>query len=187
MSDAVKLSDDDFRRTYELGFRTWAALASSKVPASDACVTDALLHQPPLPRGLRLKREYGHVFATGSSLWETRGGTCELPAFQTQVQIGITRDEPMQLFISAAAQDKLGSFFSSSDENFVAVLVLAWAYVLSARWAEIISEPCLVKYTRHRARTADTTVHQKPNDSNAIELAIPGASPAEVRVGGLPF
>lgn len=186
MTDAVGLSDDDFRRVYDFGFKTWAdlhALAddSSTAPACYDCVTDAFLHQPCFPRTLRLKNEHERLFATGSSTWGAGGNACGLPSFSTAVQIGVTRKEPIKLSIPASAQDKPNHLFSSRDKNYVAVLMLAWAYILSARWVEIMPEPCSIRYTDSCASHDQDATAKCRNSAGTIELDIGAASQEEAR------
>ncbi|KAM3459115.1 hypothetical protein MY3296_000262 [Beauveria thailandica] len=130
MSDAVRLSDDDFRRVYDFGFRTWADLHALAVSSPAALTfvnsaTDAFLHQPSFPRILCLKKEYERAFATGTSSWSAGGNACGLSSFSTPVQIGVTREEPVKLSIPATMQDKPDSLFPSRNGNYIAILVLA--------------------------------------------------------------
>ncbi|TQW01327.1 immunoglobulin variable region used by the ITC63B heavy chain [Cordyceps javanica] len=186
MTDAVRLSDDDFRRVYDFGFKTWAdlhalAVTSPAVPTFVNCATDAFLHQPPVPRTLRLKNEYERAFATGFSSWSAGGNACGLSSFSTPVQIGVTRKEPVKLSIPATMQNRQGPLISSCDENYIAILMLAWAYILSARWVEIMPEPCSISYTESCAFHGHDVTTKSRNSSDSIEIDIGAASQGEAR------
>ncbi|OAR03087.1 hypothetical protein LLEC1_07144 [Akanthomyces lecanii] len=186
MTDAVRLSDDDFRRVYDFGFRTWAdlyalAVTSPAAPTFVKAATDAFLHQPSFPRTLRLKNEYERAFATGLSSWSAGGNTCGLSSFSTPVQIGVTRKEPIKLSISAAMQDKHAPPLSSCDENYISILMLAWAYILSARWVEIMPESCSISYTESCAFHGHDMTTKSRNSGDTIEIDIGEASPEESR------
>ncbi|OAA35160.1 hypothetical protein NOR_08083 [Metarhizium rileyi] len=186
MTDAVRLSDDDFRRVYDFGFRTWAdlhahAVNSSAAPTFVNSATEAFLHQPSFPRTLCLKHEYERAFATGCSSWSAGRIACGLSSFSTPVQIGVTRKEPVKLSIPATVQDKPGPLFSSHDENYVAILTLAWAYILSARWVEIIPEPCSIGYTESCAPYDHDATKKSRNSADTIEINIGAASREETR------
>ncbi|KAK8144091.1 hypothetical protein G3M48_006299 [Beauveria asiatica] len=181
MTDAVRLSDDDFRRVYDFGFRTWAdlhalAVSSSAAPTFVNSATDAFLHQPSFPRTLCLKNEYERAFATGTSSWSAGGNACGLSSFSTPVQIGVTRKEPVKLSIPATMQDKPSSLFPSRNGNYIAILMLAWAYILSARWVEIMPEPCAISYTESSA-----SEDHDMNSGDTIEIDIGAASREEAR------
>lgn len=148
MEDAVRITDEEFRRIYELAFRSWASLHARAVndPQSPDFTELILrfLHQPQFPNNLALKSEYGQLFAAGRCSWSTGGSTCGLPPFTTPVKMAVTRKLPVKVFIQETNQT--GSDLLSS-EDYISVLVPAWAYILSARWAETMRQPCSITYT----------------------------------------
>ncbi|KAF2253675.1 hypothetical protein BU26DRAFT_515998 [Trematosphaeria pertusa] len=188
MDDAVRISAEQFRIIYEAGFRTWARLyfhviKDSQLPAYCLFAQDAFSQQPFFPRNLNLKHDNSRVFATGSSVWGSTGATYGhgLPTFRQPVPIGLTLKDPVSLSISETAQCDSGyaSWFAR-NENYLAVLILAWAYILSARWTEVMPGPCSLRYTDCQATYHDaTTSHQ--NDQNAINIDIGNANPEEAR------
>ncbi|KAF2272838.1 uncharacterized protein EI97DRAFT_483213 [Westerdykella ornata] len=186
MDDAIRISDEQFRSIYERSFKRWARLYShvtkdSPPPAYCLFTKDAFSQHPFFPRNLSLKHDNGQVFASGLSVWGSTGATCNhrLPTFRQPVRIGVTRKDPVSLSISETAQRE-SSYppWFARDENYLAVLILAWAYILSARWTEIIPEPCSLRYTDCQATYQDaTTSHLQ----NAINIDIGNVDPEETR------
>ncbi|EGX93225.1 hypothetical protein CCM_04597 [Cordyceps militaris CM01] len=171
MSDHVRLSSQDFQNVYEFGFTSWAALAGrSNATASHACVNDALRHQPPFPANVRLTSEHGWAYATGTSHW-AGGGACDLAAFTANVKLQVTRKDPILLSL-APVEDGLP--FPLGEHSYVAVLVLARAYVLSARWAQVMPVGC-VQYTDSSAPCAEDA------PEGAMVIGLGDASPIEAR------
>ncbi|KAF1955287.1 hypothetical protein CC80DRAFT_447668 [Byssothecium circinans] len=188
MDDAIRISGEQFRLIYEASFRTWARLylhviTDSQPPAYCLFAQDAFSQQPFFPRNLSLTHNNSQVFATGSSVWGSTGATCDhgLPTFRQPVRIDVTLKDPVSLSISETAQCDSGyaSWFAR-NENYVAVLILAWAYILSARWTEIMPGPCSLRYTDCQAKYRDAATSHE-NDQNAINIDIGNANPEEAR------
>jgi hypothetical protein len=188
MDDAIRISVEQFRFIYEADFRVWARLylqANKDTQPPSYCFfpQDAFSQQPFFPRNLSLKHDNGQVFATGSSIWGSTGATCDhgLPTFRQAVRIGVALKDPVSLSISETAQCDSGyAAWFARNENYLAVLILAWAYILSARWTEIMPGPCSLSYTDCQATYHDATASHQ-NDQNAINIDIGNANPEEAR------
>ncbi|KAF2463835.1 uncharacterized protein BDR25DRAFT_383147 [Lindgomyces ingoldianus] len=185
MADAVRISDDQFRRIYEAGFTLWAQLhhnsKNSNLPVYCLRLQDAFCMQPFFPRNLNLKQDETRVLATGYSFWELTGADCKygLPSFRQQVKIGVTAGAPISLLITGTQNDSGCASWFIRDDNYLAILILAWAYILSARWTEVMPGPCTLTYTESQATYHDATNHQ--NNRNCIDVDIGGVSPEEAR------
>lgn len=108
----------------------------------------------------------------------------DLPSlFDRPVQIGVTAREPVPLSLPDVAQDdtSYSPWFVSSD-NYLSVLILAWTYILSARWAELMPTTCIIEYTHslaHSKNMSDTGTDY--NDQNTVCIDIDYADQAEAR------
>jgi hypothetical protein len=148
MEDAVRPNRDAFKVMYERGYRTWASLwdsSAEQLPLSDLYglmdPSPLLRHHPYFVPGLSVDVSSIHHGATvrGSNTWQTTRGPCDLPSFQTGTTIQVARTYPTPVSFSSqsTASSRLVDMLAGEGHH-IAVLVLAWTYVLSARWAELI-------------------------------------------------
>jgi hypothetical protein len=64
----------------------------------------------------------------------------------------VASDSPTTISISDISQSALAQLWYSAEENdHVALLLLAWTYILSARWAELIPGACSPDYSEFEA------------------------------------
>ncbi|KAL6410070.1 hypothetical protein AUP68_06480 [Ilyonectria robusta] len=188
MHDAIRLSADQFRSIYEESFKTWARLylrvvENSKLPTHVLFVRDVFRQHPSLPRNLSLKHDKRGALATGASIWGSAAAACGpgLPSFRQPVHIRVAIREPIPLSISKMGEAKPAytSCFAQ-DNDYLAILILAWTYVLSARWTEIMPESCTPAYTKNQATYHDGMTRCKDKQS-LISIHIGNASPEEAR------
>lgn len=114
------------------------------------------------------------------------GSACVLPPFHQDEKIAVAAWKPILLKSGASATHSpaadWGSWFARPDKNYMAVLVLAWSYILSARWAEIMPGEASLVYTSSMADTIGREDPPKgPSESPMPTLDIEGACPAEAR------
>jgi hypothetical protein len=151
MTDDIRLSADEFRRIYEQSFRTWSALRHAAIeqpglPPSYLDISNVFREYPSFPRDLCLKHvkyaKHSQVYATGHSTWASTQPDCKhgLAPFHQQVQIGVVARKPIQLSVANTPGIRWDTWFSPGDQNYLAILILAWAYILSARWVEVMSK-----------------------------------------------
>ena len=170
MEDPIRLGTERFRAIYSESFQVWSGLhqsatRNSGLPVAHLAVPNAFRQHPSFPPGLRLKHtkyaKHSQVYATGSSTWDATQARCEheLPSFQQSLQIEVASSKPIPLTIAETPTSKCdvhsASWFARSDQNYISVLALAWAYVLSARWTELMPEPCSLRYTSSQAGDGD--------------------------------
>ncbi|KAK0113775.1 hypothetical protein ONS95_014025 [Cadophora gregata] len=149
MQDAVRPSKQAFKAMYERGFRTWHNLqkkalhdARGKHPSLSSILQadTALLSHPSFPKDLVLDKSFSNtVLAEGISTWRTAKSPCDSPGFDQKFYIHVASDRPVNINISQTKRQEFDlSKICGDDEDHIAVLILAWTYILSARWAEII-------------------------------------------------
>ncbi|GAB1313560.1 hypothetical protein MFIFM68171_03770 [Madurella fahalii] len=196
MDDAVRLSAEKFRAIYEDSFKVWfglylSAVENPSLPASYLSVEDAFPQQPTFPPCLRLKhtkfRNLSRAYATASSIWGSTKADCrhKLLPFQHQLQIEVALSKPIPLSIAETAGDdfRYASWFSRGDQNYLSILILAWAYILSARWTEIMPGNCSFGYMSSQAPCYNRmeTATSPPAHGLGMNVDIGNASPEEVR------
>ncbi|AEO62318.1 uncharacterized protein THITE_2106371 [Thermothielavioides terrestris NRRL 8126] len=195
MADAVRLSAEKFREIYEQSFRAWSGIGHDAaeqpgLPHSYLDLQSAFRHYPSFPRNLRLKHvkyaRHSQVYATGRSAWGSTKSDCApgLPSFCQQVEISVVSRSPIPVSVRAASEEEIqwGSWFARGDENYLAVLSLAWAYILSARWVETMPEDVSLVYTSSTADVFTPNAHAaaSPDQLNVL-VDIGDAGPGEAR------
>ncbi|KAL2889491.1 hypothetical protein HOO65_020033 [Ceratocystis lukuohia] len=188
MDDAARISAERFRSIYEGGFKTWAQLHAdieekSRLPALSLAIQDICQQHPVLPRNIRLKNDQGGVFAAGESIWSSHGTKCAYatPTFRQSVRIRVAVKKPISLSISESTESQntvLPCFIR--DQDYLSVLMLAWAYILSARWTEIMPGTCSLTYTESQAIAHQDTTHYQ-DKGNLVGVQLGDVSPQEAR------
>ncbi|EGD93582.1 hypothetical protein TESG_01124 [Trichophyton tonsurans CBS 112818] len=160
MGDAVRPAKSAQRAMFERGFRAWSGLVETAAKATglpDSCFDlNMLADIPSLPPGLDLKEEYGWLHATGTSTWATDGSDDSV-FIEKQIDIDVSTRWPTNIILTDRDLDYC-SWFGCAD-NHIAVLVLAWAYILSARWAELVSGAVL-EYNNNNSQIVDSDVSE---------------------------
>ena len=187
----IRPSDERFRSIYASGFETWADLYSAastkrKLPRNYLSPQEAFPHHPSLPTIGSVEYDKFEAFITATSLWGSGVSSCkhELPSFERPVQIGVATKSPILLSVSDIAQDNINcSLWFISDDDYLIILILAWTYILSARWAELMRTTCSVEYTHALEAHCDTLNEPKAdyNESNTVYIDIDYADPDEAR------
>ncbi|KAI1766087.1 hypothetical protein GGR53DRAFT_529174 [Hypoxylon sp. FL1150] len=160
MVDTVRPTPKQFRETYDSAYQAWASLH---------------LHTHPyFPPNLRLKhvppaRKAGpsRLYTTGSSAWGSppcKDGV-DFASFRQRLEIEVAISSPVSLSIAVDEPPLEGlrtpSWFVRADTDFVPVLILAWAYILSARWTELLTEEaCFSSPTKSQARHINDLLEQ---------------------------
>ncbi|KAJ0161173.1 hypothetical protein CTA2_6653 [Colletotrichum tanaceti] len=195
MEDAVRPSQDVYRGVYERGFRTWIALWQKEEEEAAAAVNGSLLmetgsiysafpNHPHFPSRLLLDKSLSNVvFASGRSTWATSASPadpgCELPPFQEQttMQVAWNRQTEVVLRPDQGLVDKRlpAPLFSGEASHHFPVLFLAWAYILSARWAELIPGAQGPTYNQDtRASSPAPAGHRRDDGGGERSGPVPG-------------
>ncbi|KAF4460367.1 hypothetical protein FALBO_12854 [Fusarium albosuccineum] len=75
-----------------------------------------------------------------------------MPPFRQPVDITVTTKKPIQLSIQSDHKDsQISSRIFPQNQDYISVLNLAWVYVLSARWAELMAGECSITYANIQA------------------------------------
>jgi hypothetical protein len=195
MADPVRLSAEDFRAMYEQGFQAWSALYAASaeqtgLPSSYLNIHGAFRQHPSFPAGLRLKHakyaSHSQVYATGCADWGSTQPDCKypLPLFQQQDQIPVASRNPILLSTTRTEERAIcwASWFARGDQNCLAILILAWSYILSRRWAEIMPEGASLVYTSSMADAHNPHIPTTPlPDHLKLEVDIRYAGSEEAR------
>lgn len=188
MDDKVRISEKQFQNTYVASFETWAQLYSlvvkdAKLPSHCFFTINTFPLLPTFPRSLELEEHSDGLTASGFSIWGSSPAKCArcIPSFRRRVQLEVAVKDPVLLSISdLAPTDSYSTSWFSSQNDYVTILVLAWTYILSARWTEVMSPACSLTYTDSLAEHYDAATRSN-NSQHFIVLDIGPASPKEVR------
>lgn len=181
--NAVTPHPESCRSVFELGFRTWSSYsqreprgAEQEALESLRVVDHAFPSHPALPSGLNLKKSSDCWTASGVSFWDSAAGSTSsdssllscgpgFPEIEPQKHIfPVTKSKPAKLTLGNSSESGLLSLLGDKDDH-VTILILAWAYILSARWAELIPGANNVRYTGTRAESSK-------NESSIITVPI---------------
>lgn len=188
MDDAVRISAERFRLVYKESFETWAQIYARVVekpglPPRAFVVQDDFQQCPVLPRNLKLKADQRGALATGYSIWNPNGTNCDhkLSPFRQPVHIRVAVKHPVLLSISESSEGhSTNSLCFTRDCDYLAVLVLAWTYILSARWTEIMPGTCSLAYTESQAASCQGMA-PFTGDEGPISIDLGELDPEEAR------
>ena len=188
MEDVVRPNEQAFKAMYERGYCTWFSLyemtiaeTKSHLPWWDCLfqLENAFLDHPSFPENLAVDASFSNaVIVRGKSTWKAAQVPCDLPSFDQEFFIPVASDRPTILAISDPQQSTF--VFPRSfceDDDHIALLILAWAYLLSARWAEIIPEASGPEYNNCEAEWDDKNI--------ALEKAPTGSTTAIIDLGDI--
>ncbi|KAG5964199.1 hypothetical protein E4U57_001593 [Claviceps arundinis] len=169
--DSIQPEKVILEQYYELGYRLWHGLylaaLSSPLDATALDFQHAFPSHPYLVPKLRLDtRCDGTLYATGTSTWKTSTGDCSLPSFEKKYKIPVTAGDS----VIVSLQLYHGRF--GQDGGHISLLMLAWAYVLSQRWSELIPGAEAIKYTNSSAALSDGGGGFEQTDGLAVDLGV---------------
>ncbi|AEO59751.1 hypothetical protein MYCTH_2308269 [Thermothelomyces thermophilus ATCC 42464] len=151
MDNAVQPSASTFRDYYAKGYRAWQRLhrkaaSSIEFPTNLVDFEHACSRHPYLHSSVKLEPGYNY-YAKGTSTWRPSNGdgTCDLRPFQRPYSLPVTAHRPIPVSVEPSPE-RFPTWFAA-QESHLGVLTLAWAYVLSARWAEIVPGATGPEYT----------------------------------------
>lgn len=175
MQDAVRPSEEAFKAMYERGYLTWSNLhklvtaSSSNTFLQDSLsqIHTAFPHHLAFPENLIIDEWFSNsALVKGKSTWKTASG-CDLPSFDEELLVPIATSSPTTLLISDTQNLRFNSTRTfEDDDDHTAIIILAWTYILSARWAELIPEARGPEYTKYMARwiNTDSLLNPSPDD-----------------------
>ncbi|KAJ3454221.1 hypothetical protein MRS44_018115 [Fusarium solani] len=169
--DALRPDNDTYKSVYEKAYSTWWVLwkqASTDPELPSACLDlEHIFPQHPyFPVGLDLDPS---GLLTATSTWIPTSGCCGMPAFEQRFQVTPSIGKPTTILTTTDSNIPLQKWFGKEDSHLT-VLVLAWAYVLSARWTSMISSAAPLEYTTSQAKWAGTHRISKAEGSVIVQL-----------------
>ncbi|KAG6197529.1 hypothetical protein E4U10_008233 [Claviceps purpurea] len=171
MYDSLEPGSVILEQNYERGYRLWHGLYLASL--ADPLDVTALDLQHAFPRHpsfipeLHLDtRSRDVLYATGTSTWETSTGGCSLPSFEKRYKIPVTAKD--SLIVSLPLHRN--SFGQDSDH--VCLLMLAWAYVLSQRWSELVPGAEAIEYTNSSAAFSDSVGGVVETNGPVVDLGV---------------
>ncbi|TVY52889.1 hypothetical protein LCER1_G005241 [Lachnellula cervina] len=170
------MEDAAFKAMYERGYRTWCSLweKTAAEPQGEVSWGDYLCQletafpcHPAFPEDLSVDISISNVaFVTGTSTWGPMQGSCDLPSFDQEFLTFVATNRPTLLSVS----EESPRWFGEEDDH-IAVLFLAWTYILSARWAEIIPGAIGPEYNSNEAIWTDSNFSlDKRSNTSIIDL-----------------
>ncbi|PWY96539.1 hypothetical protein BO94DRAFT_481421 [Aspergillus sclerotioniger CBS 115572] len=175
MSDAARPGEDTFSQVLQESFTIWFSYLNDGngdhlLPRhiidlkSLVCQTPAFLGDGLVPSNDPIafvckrwpsSQGKGSLLIQGQSTWKTSKGICELPprTIPDQLQLGIDSPSGVRLSDDSPFSDWLGvqGLSGYDNGNYLSVLYLAWAYIFSSRWVELlgrsVDHECQMHYT----------------------------------------
>ncbi|KAI2634953.1 hypothetical protein GGS26DRAFT_551935 [Hypomontagnella submonticulosa] len=182
MEDNLRPTDKAYKAIYEKAYKTWyrlwaGAAKDYSLPLTCLEAEQLFIHHPVLPVGLD-PDDSGLV--TAKSTWISSEGCCDIPPFEQTLQMVVIAATPTPIILTS--DPSLTPFqWVGKDDGHLTVLVLAWAYALSARWAEIIPRASPIEYTTSQApwiarRTTDEA--SESDRTTVVNLGNPSSEAA---------
>ncbi|KAK1622892.1 hypothetical protein BDP81DRAFT_465691 [Colletotrichum phormii] len=177
MEDAVRPDKEGFKTTYEKAYRTWSnihdlAITDSNLPRN--CLEQletAFPAHPHFPEDIEIDGFFSNTATVrGRAVWKTTSGFCDTPNFHDEVLFQVASDRPTVVEISDSHPLPIFEQWYGEESNHITVLILAWAYILSARWAEIIPGASGPVY--HSCTTAWTDNYLPCSNDTLLPLAM---------------
>lgn len=172
MEDAIRPNEQAARSMYARGYRTWSALfdAASKETTSlpRGCLQrlrTAFPGQPQFPNNIDINKSFSNVaLVKGIATWLPADEPDHLPPFQDEVLFHVAWHQPTKVILAANihhSKPTLPDIFGEHSPH-IPILFQAWAYILSARWAELIPGARISQHDRSQS-------NRVPNGAPSVE------------------
>ncbi|RSL98174.1 hypothetical protein CDV31_012708 [Fusarium ambrosium] len=168
MEDAIRPGEQATRAMFERGYRTWSRLCElasqdSALPMSCLSRVEAAFpNHPYFPENLHVDTFSNAAVTRGKTTWTV--GDEHLPSFQDEVLFEVAWKEKTRVLLTSDPRRSttvLPDIFGT-DTNHIPILMLAWAYVLSARWAELIPGACISQTNQDTSNGSGLSETDKP-------------------------
>ncbi|SPJ84242.1 uncharacterized protein FTOL_10759 [Fusarium torulosum] len=146
MEDAIRPNEQAARDIYARGYQTWSTLYDTACRQAFSSETylrqlyTAFPNHPIFPHGLEVDTSFVNVaLANGVTTWLAAEDD-HLPPFKTKALFYVAWDKPTKIILRAETRyssTTLPEIFGP-DSQHIPILIQAWAFILSARWAELI-------------------------------------------------
>ncbi|KAG6365547.1 hypothetical protein INS49_007158 [Diaporthe citri] len=169
MEDAVRPSVEAFKAMHDRGYQTWAALwriaaAHNHLQFQLSNLCSAFPNHPYFPERLTVDTSFSNT-ATDEMI------------------LHVASNCPTTIVFSSAPHSTT-SFLNhiSREITHVPILMLAWAYILSARWAELIPGADISDYNGHQMQlNSGNGPHGLEDDDNSVVVDIGDVDDAAAR------
>ncbi|EXK88934.1 hypothetical protein FOQG_08189 [Fusarium oxysporum f. sp. raphani 54005] len=134
---------------YERGYRTWLNirdLASDNDQRIRDCLSSmqtAFPKHPQFPKDIKIDQVFTNVaIIRGRSTWAATTDTNHVPSFDQDTIFQVAWDKPTQINATPKPKNLKATRVSADDreQDHIPILIHAWAYILPARWTELIHE-----------------------------------------------
>ncbi|RGP60619.1 immunoglobulin variable region used by the itc63b heavy chain [Fusarium sporotrichioides] len=147
MEDAIRPSEQAARGMYTRGYQTWFTIferAAEETSLPRDCLQRLRAdfpNQPWFPNNVAVDSVFDNAaLVKGIISWRPADEPSDLPIFQEESIFNIAWDKPTRVVLTpdirqarATLPDVLGE-----DSHHIPILLQAWAYILCARWAELV-------------------------------------------------
>lgn len=189
MNNEIRPSAESYYAAYVNSFKLWSGLRGQArrnpaLPPYAISLNDAFPQHPCLRPDTRINhvryQRHSRAYVSGFSEWGSSSSGCqqEMPSFRQLVDITVSAKDPIPLCIDQSRHENNyhKSWFSLEDRNYVSILMLAWAYVLSARWTELAPREGSITYT-----DSQVSAPEYPNEDSHQ------TSPTSIFIGACSF
>ncbi|KAF7562152.1 hypothetical protein G7046_g1996 [Stylonectria norvegica] len=189
MSEDIHPSAESYHGAYVDSFKLWSRLrgqarSSPRLPPGATSINAAFPQHPSLRPDARIShvqyRKHSRSYVGGLSEWGSSPSSChnDMPSFQQRVDITISAKEPISLCVGQTHHNNNyhRDWFTLEDQNYISILVLAWAYVLSARWTELVTPESSIAYTDSQVLNAEISNGQHGSVSPTTIIVGPCSS-----------
>ncbi|KPM44959.1 hypothetical protein AK830_g1622 [Neonectria ditissima] len=193
MIDAIQPSPDEYHAAYAASFKLWSELrrqaqANPSFPAHALELSDAFPQHPRFLSDLVVKHakypKHSWASVSGFSEWGSPCVDCQhgMPSFQQLVEITVSTKNPISVCIDQTSKNNgyFENWFPLQDQNYIPILILGWAYVLSARWTELMPGQCSIAYTDAQA-PGHNSIEAESSQHTVFEVFVGSCSPEEAR------
>lgn len=174
---------------YDRGYQTWAAVretaaAHNQLQYQLSSLYSVFPNHPYFPESLAVDTSFSNTATvSGRATWRTSRGPCDLSSFQEEMVLHVASNCPTTIVFSSAPHSTT-SFLNhiARESTHVPILILAWAYILSARWAELIPGADISYYNSPQAQlNSDNGPHGLKDDDNSVVVNIGNVDDAAAR------
>ncbi|KAF5260581.1 hypothetical protein BFJ68_g3783 [Fusarium oxysporum] len=184
MQDAVRPSEQRARRAFAQGYQTWSALHRISSEETDLwrdCLQrmrTAFPDHPRLPQNVKADKNFRNVaLVKATTTWLAANEVDHLPPFKDESTFYVAWDKPTKMILTADGRHSsatLPDIFGKHSRH-IPVLLQAWAYILSARWAELVPGAHLF---RHDISLSNGNTSRSPPEHNS-------KSPVTINLGAV--
>ncbi|KAJ5718277.1 hypothetical protein N7488_003923 [Penicillium malachiteum] len=194
MGDAARPSNEKFNQVLQHSFKTWSSYldtTKNQLPRHSIDLRPLINQTPPFlgddfassdlnePVSFFCEEtQNGNLYINCQSTWRTTKGDCDLPPITMPKKLTLGNGKKLSIKLSedAAFSDWPGvQGLSGYDEgNYLSVLFLAWSYIFSARWVELLDHSadheCHLAYTANTIQAVEDSKLQRDQQNFDIDI-----------------